>query len=128
MDADLLAADWALVGVCVDAVVGLREGGDVLQRGTGLADMDDEYLRQSLEAGNGYLNPVMEWGLEGQCYGVTYVSESVHGAASSEGLADALSVPCQAAAGEATGALGCWGSCGEGSEGREGGGDAEHCE
>lgn len=59
---------------------------------------------------------------------MTYVSESVHGAASGEGLADALGVPCQAAAGEATGALGCWGSCGEGSEGREGGGDAEHCE
>lgn len=40
VDADLLAADRALVGVCVDAVVGLREGGDVLERGIRLADMD----------------------------------------------------------------------------------------
>lgn len=59
---------------------------------------------------------------------VTYVSEGVHGAAGGEGRADALGVPCQAAAGEATGFLGCWGSCGEGGEGRQGGCDAEHCE
>ena len=31
VDTDLLATDRALVGVCVDAVVSFRQGGDVLQ-------------------------------------------------------------------------------------------------
>lgn len=59
---------------------------------------------------------------------MTYVSDGDHGAAGGEGRADALGVPRQATAGEATGALGCRGGCGEGGEGRKGGGDAEHCE
>lgn len=59
---------------------------------------------------------------------MTYVSEGGHGAASGEGRADALGVPCQAAAGDATGALGRGGGCGKGGKGRKGSCDAEHCE
>lgn len=40
MDADLLAADRTLVGVCVDAVVLSRESGDVLQEAVELAAAD----------------------------------------------------------------------------------------
>ena len=78
---------------------------------------------------NGESGSCEEKGLEGQCYRwMTYVCESVHGTASGEGLADAFGVPCQAAGGEATRALGRRGGSGEGSKGRQGSSEAEHCE
>lgn len=72
--------------------------------------------------------PLEGKGLGGPHWWVTYVSEAGHGATGGEGLADALGVPCQAAAGDTAGALGGWGSCGEGGQGREGSSDAEHRE